>query len=229
MGLQLLPAECSDIREIVEVLYAANSDPHDPFVDLCLPGLGNWSNATREEGIEDVAKSYLEEWQASKTQTWYKVIDKDSGKIISASRWEIYHENPYAGGTGWQETPWLPAGSRLREYAEWLVNERIDWAVRRCQCAHVWLDICVTTPEFRRRGAASLALQWGIEKADEMNVRAFIEASVNGAQLYEKFGFVTTDVVDLKKEDKNGDTEWEELALEYPLRFRWMERDIKGK
>ena len=82
MGLKLLPAEHSDMRELVEVIYAANSDPRDPFVDLCLPGLGNWSNATREEGIKDVAKSYLAEWKASSTQTWKKVIDEDSGRII---------------------------------------------------------------------------------------------------------------------------------------------------
>ena len=81
MPLQLLPAEFSDMRELVDVVYAANSDPRDPFVDLCLPGLGAWSSASREEGVEEVTKNYLAEWKGSKTQTWMKVVDK-AGKIV---------------------------------------------------------------------------------------------------------------------------------------------------
>ena len=82
MGLKLLPAEYSDMRILVEVIYAANSDPRDPFVDLCLPGLGEWSSATLEEGLEQVTRNYLAEWKASKTQHWMKVVDEDTGKII---------------------------------------------------------------------------------------------------------------------------------------------------
>lgn len=82
MGLKLLPAEYTDMRELVEVIYTANSDPRDPFVDLCLPGLGAWSKATREEGVEKITKMYLEEWKESTTQTWLKIIDEDSGKVV---------------------------------------------------------------------------------------------------------------------------------------------------
>ena len=82
MGLKLLPAAYSDMRRLVEVVYAANSDPRDPFVDLCLPGLGAWSKATLEEGIDEVTKNYLLEWQGSKTQTWLKVVDGDTRKIV---------------------------------------------------------------------------------------------------------------------------------------------------
>lgn len=81
MGLKLLPAEHSDMRALVEVIYSANSDPRDPFVDLCLPGLGAWSNATRDEGIDEVTKNYLAEWKASTTQTWLKVVD-EMGTIV---------------------------------------------------------------------------------------------------------------------------------------------------
>ena len=91
------------------------------------------------------------------------------------------------------------------------------------------MDICVTIPEFRRRGAASLSLQWGIDKADEMKAKAFIEASMEGAQLYEKFGFMTRDIMDLKKGDMSDDVEWQKFATEYPLLCRWMERDITNE
>lgn len=62
-----------------------------------------------------------------------------------------------------------------------------------------------------------------------MNAEAFIEATIEGAHLYEKFGFVTKQIVDLKEERLIGDEEWERLAEEYPLRYRWMEREKKSK
>ena len=60
-----------------------------------------------------------------------------------------------------------------------------------------------------------------------MNAKAFIEASMDGAHLYEKFGFVTKNIMDLHKDDMEDDPEWQKLAGEYPLVCRWMERDIK--
>lgn len=82
MGLKLLPASYSDMPGLVQVLYSANSDPHDPFVDLCLPGIGAWSTSTVEEGMEEVRKNYLADWQASKTQHWMKVVDEETGQIV---------------------------------------------------------------------------------------------------------------------------------------------------
>ena len=90
------------------------------------------------------------------------------------------------------------------------------------------LDICATIPSERRRGAASLSLQWGVDKADEMDVESFIEATIDGAQLYERFGYKTTQLMSLKKDNMDGDEEWQKLANEYPLECRWMERKRKS-
>lgn len=73
-----------------------------------------------------------------------------------------------------------------------------------------------------------MSLQWGIDKADEMDVDAFIEATIGGAQLYEEFGFKTKEIVDLRREGMEGDAEWTNLAEEYPLKYRWMERKKKS-
>lgn len=53
---------------------------------------------------------------------------------------------------------------------------------------HAVLGMIVTSPDYRRRGAASLLLRWGIEKADERGVEIYLESSVAGRPLYEKFG-----------------------------------------
>lgn len=54
----------------------------------------------------------------------------------------------------------------------------------------------VTSPDYRRRGAASLLLQWGIDSADERGVEIYLESSMAGRPLYEKFGLRTLKVFD---------------------------------
>ena len=60
-----------------------------------------------------------------------------------------------------------------------------------------WL---ATLPDYRGLGAASQILQWGFTQADELGLPAYLEASKEGALLYEKRGFekVGNFVIDLK-------------------------------
>ena len=48
-----------------------------------------------------------------------------------------------------------------------------------------WL---ATFPDYRGLGAASQILQWGFTQADELGLPAYLEASKEGALLYEKRG-----------------------------------------
>lgn len=54
-------------------------------------------------------------------------------------------------------------------------------------------------------------MEWGVQKADEMGVDSFVEASASGRLLYAKFGFLTYKklIVDTKVE--NPSKEWLEL------------------
>lgn len=72
-----------------------------------------------------------------------------------------------------------------------------------------------TIPEYRGRGAASAILQWGFAHADELGLPAYLEASDEGALLYEKCGFrkVGNFVIDLKRWGGEG-------LLEAPLMVR---------
>lgn len=47
----------------------------------------------------------------------------------------------------------------------------------------------VTLPEYRRRGVATSLVQWGIDAADEMGLEIYLESSVAGLPMYEKFGW----------------------------------------
>lgn len=69
-------------------------------------------------------------------------------------------------------------------------------------------------------------LQWGVEKADELGLKMVVEATVQGTRLYQSFGFVVMETVDLKKEGMEGDVEWKELERRYPLSCCWMVRSV---
>lgn len=55
--------------------------------------------------------------------------------------------------------------------------------------AHVILYLLATRPEHHRRGVGAMHLKWGTEKADELGLPAYLEASPMGQPLYKKWGF----------------------------------------
>ena len=52
------------------------------------------------------------------------------------------------------------------------------------------LDTVGTHPDYQRRGAGSMLVQWGCDLADRDGVSAYVDASKEGAPLYQKHGFV---------------------------------------
>lgn len=58
------------------------------------------------------------------------------------------------------------------------------------------LNICFTDPEYMRRGAGSMMLEWGCKLADHLSYDAWIEASPSGNQLYKHFGFGDVSIIE---------------------------------
>ncbi|KAF2792099.1 acyl-CoA N-acyltransferase [Melanomma pulvis-pyrius CBS 109.77] len=82
------------------------------------------------------------------------------------------------------------------------------------------LDTLVTHPEHHRRGAGGLLVKWGCDRADELGVEAFLEASLMGEPLYRRFGFVPVKEVGIDLRKFGGDEE---------MRFILMRRPAKGE
>ncbi|PCG94400.1 Acyl-CoA N-acyltransferase [Penicillium occitanis (nom. inval.)] len=55
---------------------------------------------------------------------------------------------------------------------------------------HYYLDTVGTHPDYQRRGAGSMLVKWGCDLADRDGVSAYVDASKEGAPLYQKHGFV---------------------------------------
>lgn len=77
------------------------------------------------------------------------------------------------------------------------------------------LHICFTHPDYRRRGAGAMLLQWGCDLADLLQLPGYIEASRDGNFLYKTFGFEGVETMPLDDDPAN-----DGLA---------MVREIKGK
>lgn len=67
------------------------------------------------------------------------------------------------------------------------------------------LDIIFTDPKHQSRGAGSMLVKWGVDRADEMGVEACLEATRFGRPVYEKFGFHATEQVVVPMPEKWAD------------------------
>lgn len=62
------------------------------------------------------------------------------------------------------------------------------------------LMILATHPDYRRQGAASMLMQWGLEKATREKVALTLFSSPMGLPLYTKLGFNTVSVIEVRVE-----------------------------
>ncbi|KAL9062156.1 MAG: hypothetical protein Q9157_009177, partial [Trypethelium eluteriae] len=58
------------------------------------------------------------------------------------------------------------------------------------------LSSLATEPAHHRKGAGSMLLKWGTERADGAGLPMYIESTEMGKPLYEKFGFETVHVME---------------------------------
>ena len=64
---------------------------------------------------------------------------------------------------------------------------------------HWYLDMLGVRKEFQGKGAGTTLLRWGLEKADEAGIEAYLAASPAGTPLYKKHGFELLETVLIDK------------------------------
>ncbi|KAK4547413.1 hypothetical protein LTR36_001069 [Oleoguttula mirabilis] len=151
------------------------------------------SGKTRQQSVVDWAR---ERWDNANNLTWVKVTDTDSGnEMIAAALWrfesggepsvpeEVKEEQRDAG----PPSVFDAMGRLGKEFIQEFIGTK----------PHHWLSILVTRPDHQRRGAGSMLVKWGCDKADEQNVMCALTASVAGLATYTKQGFVVVKEADL--------------------------------
>ncbi|KAG4432033.1 hypothetical protein IFR05_012472 [Cadophora sp. M221] len=185
--LLLLPAEVSDLAEILEGQRLAFSDPVEPFFFALFP------ETERKERFEEQVKRTEAWWTGDPSAKYMKVVDEETGKIISAAKWCIY-ETPLTKEQMNEElmVDWHP-DEESNEWAQHIIRAVHSHRLQRTKggvcCV---LDMMSTHPDHHRRGAGKMLVQWGCDIADKMGVEAFIEGTFIARRLYESCGFVAT-------------------------------------
>ncbi|KAF8853522.1 hypothetical protein BDZ45DRAFT_657901 [Acephala macrosclerotiorum] len=223
MPLELSVATEDDIPQIIRFQYAAFHSIN-PMHRLIYPSPLPVPDSIIRSTIDRTLKAWRED---QKHITWAIVKDTDTKvkdvfgdgevkeRVVAAAKWIIWPpgEALKEGEKRWPdkidaswvkpsedpEKPNLGNGAADdKEYVEWVMEEFFSRRRERIVGSAVLLDVCCTDPEYHRRGAGKMLVQWGTGRADELGVKAFVEASLEGRRLYESCGFVMVEDVVLK-------------------------------
>jgi GNAT superfamily N-acetyltransferase len=128
---------------------------------------------------------------------YIKAIDTDlpaDAQIISTAKWQIYprqrseEELDQDAKEGSRDTMFSEGADveAMKAFFSELADRRKE---RFGGEPYVLLSILAVHPEHQRRGLGALQLKYGLEKADEMGLRVYLESSPKGKGLYKKYGF----------------------------------------
>lgn len=122
MPLRISPVSDADWRFIVPFSFKAFAG--ELYWQLFFPGGDNDSNHL--VAIERLTRDY----KADPDERYLKVVDDETGEIVSCGSWCIFEEDPFArdgegkGINQWIEAPWVEG--KEREHVEWVLNEIRD-------------------------------------------------------------------------------------------------------
>lgn len=209
MPLSLLPAQLEDFDDLTS--HASRFGLGDDLVANPVPTC--WPVTNRSEAIDRAQWHFTRQrkrFLKDKTAHFLKVVDDDN-EIIAIARWHLYSRGYFLK----EHQHWEPLSFSEKEdevskgwnYAlhDKILNRRDqyrdDWIIP--PGAPCWiLTHLVTRSSQRRKGAAKMLVHWGVEKAEETNVRAYLEAGVAGVDLYRSSGFEAVgEPVEIKIDD----------------------------
>jgi len=131
--------------------------------------------------------------------TFMKVVDTDlpedhaDGKVVGMARWQAFtkersEEELDEEVKDAMEAPQEPNLNvpMMQAFVEDIVKTRRQNMGGR---PFYLLSILATHVDHHRRGVGAMHMKWGCDKADELGLPAYLEASPKGKGLYERFGF----------------------------------------
>jgi GNAT superfamily N-acetyltransferase len=175
-----------------------------PTVNKILYSRGEPSKKTLDKVTREIQDGIV-----NKGILYLKCVDTTTGEIVAGARWRyVKPQQEGARERTWDEVeaafqdhpePYEESEPEMLQALYDLFNKykRETLGTR----SHYALDTLVTLPQHERRGAGSMLVRWGCEKADEVGVEAYLEASTIGEPMYARHGFQRVKEIefDLKK------------------------------
>ncbi|KAK7425541.1 hypothetical protein QQZ08_007982 [Neonectria magnoliae] len=230
MRFKLLEADYEDAAEflkIIECQWTSYEEPLQSFFRMFCPLRGEGPLA-RIDSLKESATRQLDWHKSDPTSFWAKVVD-DKDQIAGACLWKVYAKNPFETPDDHSDVYWYPEGES-RDYVSKCL-EQFD-APRRMMATrpHVYLNILFTHPDYRRKGVADLMLAWGKQKADELGVEMWLDATKYGVPVYKKHGFVVVNENRVQPTKKDPGEAWKKIDQELqPMEFWQMWRPVGGE
>ncbi|KAM5344889.1 hypothetical protein ACJ41O_010751 [Fusarium nematophilum] len=180
MPLQLRNARPDDIPAMRNVYYSA-------FGDTVIANRVFLSN--REAADRFLAASFADELVDSHCQllvvTSKATPDSVEEEVVAFAKWGL------PGATIDDPPPvdaWPASGELAVEFFGTMARGHRKFMGSR---QHYYLECICTHRDWMGKGAGSLLVRWGVERADADGLLCFLEATVKGKPVYERFGFQT--------------------------------------
>ncbi|OTA04477.1 acetyltransferase, GNAT family [Trichoderma parareesei] len=177
MPLKLVPSKPGDMPLMVETYFEAFSqDPiHQQFAPKGTQSAHDfWTQALTAE-IRDKNNHFLSVWDDTASPEAFVGFAKWIAPGASPEPVPTVDQWPSEGD---QEFSAFFFG-RLSDMHHEAMGERPHW----------YLELLAVKPQYQGKGAASLMLRYGVDKADEDKVECFLDASPKGQPIYERYGF----------------------------------------
>lgn len=172
---------------------------------------------------EFAAEWARKDWGKDDKAYWMKVTDTGTNEMIAMSMWRMPVEGYIRNNArpaaladadstireGMSDAKTLPRRfwEEVEEIKKDSFEEFVGSKVHACQSdLHVLmygpltpvdLHLLITHPAHRGRGAGSMLVKWGCDKADRLGIIAACTASADGEAVYKKNGFVVKKAVEL--------------------------------
>lgn len=182
--------------------------------------LGNTNDTDGLKGAEDrhrrACQDHFEDTGLFPAiQCIHKHPETGKNTTVACAEWFIYPEplprNDTRGPSYLISGVWLPdeEAASVQQTFKPPLDLRAKWTTGR---GYGLLTYMSTDPKWRRMGAATRCVQWGIERCRELGIPAYLEASKDGAPVYQGLGFEIVDMVQMEVEGEK---------IEFPAMMWW--------
>ncbi|KAF4635646.1 hypothetical protein G7Y89_g2446 [Cudoniella acicularis] len=233
MSFQLIEVKTDEqFEKMMPGFWAGYTHPRNALMELMYPIKGGGPSALAE-AMEDCKTRLLSSWRANPLAHYIQILDGgNNNAVVGSAMWIICdsEHNPFSKKS--EEKPedgvvWWPEGSDIRKFTNRAIEEATVLKVKRQTRPHLWLGMCYTDPVYRRQGAATMLMEWGVKKADELDLECFLDSTPIGVPLYKNFGFLAIDDTSLDMTITNPSDEWKEWEKKI-LPYQWFQQPCEA-
>ncbi|KAF2740755.1 hypothetical protein EJ04DRAFT_548281 [Polyplosphaeria fusca] len=200
----------SDFDLIMPVLFRSFHQPYNTLSKFFNP-----IHTTPEAAIEASKERQISLWKSNPACHWLKVTETDSAQIVGAASWfvNVAVKPPSAEKKPFQ-AKWHIEGSDEKAFAEKLIGGLIEFGAARMTRPHLELGQLVVDPDHRLQGIGGMLLQWGVAKADELELETVVKSVPFAVPMYKRRGFGAVEQIDIDFSVPEPSEKWKDYQSE---------------